>query len=88
MIRTIEIGRTFHVEAHEPHVLEQDLNYAVDTARQHAVQSGLHGILVTRHGYTNFTVAVSTEVPYGETHERHGPALSVWNPPATEQSSS
>jgi hypothetical protein len=29
-----------------------------------------HGILVTRHSYTSYTVAVSRDVPFGETHER------------------
>jgi hypothetical protein len=29
-----------------------------------------HGILVTQHGYTSYTVAVSRDVPYGQTHER------------------
>jgi hypothetical protein len=34
------------------------------------MQECRHGILVTQHGYTSYTVAVSRDVPYGQTHER------------------
>lgn len=47
MISTIEAGRTFFVEANEPHEIEQELNAAVDAARQHAMKDGSQGILVT-----------------------------------------
>jgi hypothetical protein len=73
MITTIEDGRTFLVEATEPHLIEQDLNTAVDEARKHAIQEGRHGILVTRHGHTTFTVGVNAKVPYGQTLEEDGP---------------
>jgi hypothetical protein len=77
MISTIEVGRTFFVEGNDPHIIEADLNAAVEQARQHAMEGGRHGILVTRHGHTTFTVAVSEDVPFGQTQERQGPQVSV-----------
>lgn len=74
MISTIEAGRTFFVEANEPQEIERDLNAAVDAALLHAMQEGKQGILVTRHGHSSFTVALSSKVPYGETMEENGPA--------------
>jgi len=58
------------ITAYDPHTVENDLNTAVDMAREHAMQEGRHGILVTQHGYTSYTVAVSRDVPFGQTHER------------------
>ena len=58
------------VTAHDPHSVENDLNAAVEIAREHAMKERRHGILVTQHGYTSYTVAVSRDVPYGLTHER------------------
>jgi hypothetical protein len=58
------------ITAHDPDTIENDLNTAVDIARTHAMQECRHGILVTQHGYTSYTVAVSRDVPYGQTHER------------------
>lgn len=29
----------------------------------------LHGIMVTQVGHTSYTVALSRDVPYGQTHE-------------------
>lgn len=50
--------------------LHERLNAAVETARQKATKHGKHGILVSQHGYGNFTVAISPEVPFGLTLER------------------
>ena len=58
------------VIAHDPDTVENDLNAAVEIAREHAMKECRHGILVTQHGYTSYTVAVSRDVPYGQTHER------------------
>lgn len=57
------------ITAHDPHTLENDLNSAVEIAREQAMKECRHGILVTRHGYTSYTVAVSRDVPFGQTHE-------------------
>jgi ribose 5-phosphate isomerase len=50
--------------------MHERLNAAVETARQKAIKHGKHGILVTQHGYGNFIVAISPEVPFGLTLER------------------
>ncbi|MEO5318729.1 hypothetical protein PV761_09105 [Arthrobacter sp. CC3] len=73
MISTIEAGRTFFVEATDPRLIDAELSTAVEQARQHAMQEGRCGILVTRLGNTTFTVAVSEDVPFGETLERQAP---------------
>lgn len=58
------------ITAHDPHTVENDLNTAVEIAREHAMKESRHGILVTRHSHTSYTVAVSRDVPYGLTQER------------------
>jgi hypothetical protein len=63
-------GVVLEITAHHPDTLENDLNAAVEIAREQAMKECRHGILVTQHGYTNYTVAVSRDVPFGETHER------------------
>ena len=69
MISTIEAGRTFFIEANDPRLIEEALDTAEKTAMQQAMEEGRHGVLITRHGYTTFTVAVSVQVPYGQTLE-------------------
>jgi hypothetical protein len=64
-------GVVLEVTAHDPETVENDLNAAVEIAREHAMKECRRGILVTQHGYTNYTVAVSRDVPYGQAHERH-----------------
>lgn len=49
--------------------LQEDLCAAVALVRLKAVRGGQHGILVTQHSYTDFTVAISEDVPYGVTME-------------------
>jgi hypothetical protein len=58
------------ITAHDPDTIENDLNTAVEIARTRAMQECRHGILVTQHGYTSYTVEVSRDVPFGQTHER------------------
>jgi hypothetical protein len=58
------------ITGHDPDTIEDDLNTAVEIARTRAMEERRHGILVTQHGYTTYTVAVSRDVPYGQTHER------------------
>lgn len=53
--------------------LEDEITNAVDEARAKAEREGLHGVLVTRHGHTRFTIEISPEVPYGMTQERQAP---------------
>lgn len=56
------------ITADDPHTVQQDLNAAEDIAREHAMELH-HGILVTQHDYTKYTVEVSRDVPFGETQE-------------------
>lgn len=58
------------VNVDSPANLHDRLNAAVDAAREEAIKHGRHGILVTQHGYSSFTVAVSPEVPFGLTAEK------------------
>lgn len=74
MNSTIEAGQPFFIEANDPHLIEVELNAAVDAAIQQAMQARRHGILVTRHGNTTFTAAVSARVPYGQTLEEDASA--------------
>jgi hypothetical protein len=69
MITTTATGRTYHVTGHNPQLIEDDLNLAVELARQQAMEEGRHGVLVTRLEPGSFTVAVSADVPYGITRE-------------------
>lgn len=52
MISTIEPGRTYFVEVNKPHLIDKDLNEAVDLALEYAMKEGRYGILVTRHGHS------------------------------------
>lgn len=45
------------------------LDEAVAFARTTAMKERLRGVLVTRHNYSSFTVALSDEVPFGLTTE-------------------
>ncbi|WP_258074004.1 hypothetical protein [Arthrobacter sp. Y81] len=73
MISTIDGGREFLIETNDAHRRDEYLNAAVEAALQYATKEGRHGILVTRHGHTTFTVAVSGKVPYGQTWEENSP---------------
>lgn len=88
MISTIEAGRTFLVEADAPHLIDAELNEAVEQARQYAVAGGRCGILVTRMGHTTFTVAVSEDVPFGQTYERQDAAVDAGGPATSAARSS
>ncbi|WP_426998129.1 hypothetical protein [Pseudarthrobacter sp. N5] len=58
------------VHAEYAALLGEELDAAVRAARAKAMEERRHGILVTRHHHTLFTVAVSADVPYGLTLER------------------
>lgn len=49
--------------------MERQLDDAVAVARAQAAIEGRQGILVTRHDYSSFTVALSDAVPFGLTRE-------------------
>jgi hypothetical protein len=60
----------YHVTADEPQLIAERLDAAEKLAQVRALSEGTHGILVTRHGPASFTVALSSDVPYGTTQER------------------
>lgn len=49
--------------------MDRELDEAVTAAKTRAIRQGRQGILVTRHGYDSFTVALSDAVPFGLTRE-------------------
>lgn len=49
--------------------MEHQLDEAISIARATAMNEGRRGILVTRFGFDSFSVALSNEVPFGETRE-------------------
>lgn len=49
--------------------MERQLDEAVTAATARAMREGRKGILVTRHDYGLFTVALSDVVPFGLTRE-------------------
>ncbi|QCP00731.1 hypothetical protein FCN77_15505 [Arthrobacter sp. 24S4-2] len=51
--------------------LENQLNAAVSAVRERAIGEWRRGIVVTRHGASEFTVALSDSVPFGLTQESH-----------------
>jgi hypothetical protein len=67
---TATTGFTYHVTADDPQLIAERLDAAEKVAQQRALREGNHGILVTRHGPTSFTVTLSADVPYGFTQER------------------
>jgi hypothetical protein len=69
MIKT-RTGLVLEIEAETAALLAEELDAAVAVARARAMEENRHGILVTRHSPTLFTVAVSAEVPFGLTLER------------------
>jgi hypothetical protein len=52
------------------HALQDQLEAAHAAVRSLALSGRRHGVLVTRHGYDSYSVALSSEVPYGMTYER------------------
>ncbi len=50
--------------------IQDNLTAAVDAAREQAMLVGNHGIMITQHDFGSFTVALSPDVPYGQTREQ------------------
>jgi len=70
MVDTIESLYLLEVRGEQPRQIREDLNGAVNRAVTHAMQIGHHGVLVTQHSYTFYTVALSKDVPFGQTKEQ------------------
>jgi hypothetical protein len=62
-------GHVAYIRAFTPQTIEQKLNEAVAAAQDYAMREGRHGVQVTRHEPTAFTVAVSPDIAYGRTIE-------------------
>jgi hypothetical protein len=58
------------VRATDPVTLHRELAAAEGEAAEKALEEGCHGVLVTQHDFGHFTVAVSSQVPHGQTRER------------------
>ncbi len=50
-------------------LLDERLNDAVQGLQRLALQTGTHGILLTRHKPGHYTAALSDQVPFGMTQE-------------------
>ncbi len=67
---TVASGPIYNVTADDPQEIAESLDVAEQLAKEWALTEGVRGILVTRHGPTSFTVALSADVPFGTTLER------------------
>jgi len=63
------IDRAIAVTATDRVSMERQLDEAVAIARTWAMEEGCQGILVTRHDFDSFSVALSDAVPFGLTRE-------------------
>jgi AmiR/NasT family two-component response regulator len=71
MKTVIERDLSITVKVTERDSLENQLDAAVSAVRERATGERRRGILVTRHGVNEFTVALSDSVPFGLTQENH-----------------
>ncbi|MCG2624725.1 hypothetical protein LVY72_22825 [Arthrobacter sp. I2-34] len=53
--------------------LQEQLDTAHQTVKSLAISDRRYGVLITRHRYDAYTVALSPQVPYGMTFERDCP---------------
>jgi hypothetical protein len=66
---TIFTDLTIAVTATDRTSMERQLEEAVSVAKTRALREGRRGILVSRHDFDSFTVALSDAVPFGITRE-------------------
>lgn len=66
---TTALDLTMAIVATDRDSRDRQLDAAVAVARTRAMREGRRGILVTRHAYDSFTVALSDDVPFGLTLE-------------------
>ncbi|GGI03153.1 hypothetical protein ACFFGR_10950 [Arthrobacter liuii] len=62
---------TTTIQVADAESIDRELDTAVAAVREQALQERRRGILVTRRGPDSFTVALSDEVPFGLTREKH-----------------
>lgn len=70
MTETTHASYVTEVRGDTAHQIRNDLNSAVDRAVGRAIEIGSHGVLITQHSYTFYTVTLSDDVPYGQIQER------------------
>jgi hypothetical protein len=70
MTEATDASYLLEVRGDKPLQIREDLDKAVNKAIAHAVKVGRHGVLVTQHSYTYYTVALTKDVPYGQIQER------------------
>lgn len=58
------------IEVHDTDQLEHLLNQAELSLRETALTAGQHGILVTRLSSRQYTLELSSSVPFGQTREQ------------------
>jgi hypothetical protein len=70
------------VTGQDPEAIQENFTAAVDAAREQAMLGRGVGIMITQYDFDSFTVALSPDVPYGQTREQRrfgnipGPAHS------------
>lgn len=70
MTEATDASFLLEIRGDNPLQIREDINGAVESAIAHAVKVGHHGVLVTQHSYTYYTVTLSNDVPYGQIGER------------------
>jgi len=70
MITNSQPPKAFLVTGNTPTDINQHLATALAAARDEAIQEGQGGLLLTRSGPAQYTIAVSSDVPYGQTKEQ------------------
>lgn len=58
----------FHVK--DKADMDENLDAAVMAAISHSLTDGTCGVVVTRHDFGHFSVALSPDVPFGLVHEQ------------------
>lgn len=58
-----------HFKIEQKAEMYEKLDAAVGAAQRDAFADGARGVLVTRHDFDHFSIALSTEVPFGLVYE-------------------
>ncbi len=66
--------------------MDEKLDAAVAAAHSHASADRTCGVLVTRHDFSHFSVALSADVPFGFIHEHDHARRNECPAPATAKS--
>ncbi|UOD81607.1 hypothetical protein [Paenarthrobacter ureafaciens] len=58
------------IRVKQPTEIDEKLEAAVRAAQRDARTKGSDGVLVIRHSFEHYSVALSPDVPFGQTYER------------------